>query len=143
MENWLFWLILIIVLVVVEVSTTNLVSIWFIASGTLSLILSLFIDNFTIQFAVFVLLGLILLITTKPILNKFIHVKKENTNLDRVVGMVGIVTEQINKYELGEVKVDGKRWSAISNDKIQIGEDVIIDQSEGVKLKVRKKVDKK
>lgn len=142
MESWIIWLVIIFILIIAEVSTVNLVSIWFIASGIVSLILSLFIDNLFLEFAVFVLLGLILLITTKPILTKFIHVKKENTNLDRVVGMNALVTEEISENKVGEVKVDGKRWSAVSKEKISAGESVIITKIEGVKLVVRKKEEK-
>ena len=72
MYYWILWLILIIVLSFIEVSTVNLVSIWFIASAFVSLILSLFEIPFIIQFAVFVLLGVILMIITKPFLQKFI-----------------------------------------------------------------------
>lgn len=142
MELWIFWLILIFVLIVAEVSTVNLVTIWFIASGIVSLILSFFVDNFLVQFAVFVILGIILLITTRPILVKMTKVKNESTNLDRVIGMTAIVTETINKNEIGEVKVDGKRWSAISKKKIEVGEEVVVDDIDGVKLIVRKKEEK-
>ena len=139
MDLWFFWLILIIILVIAEISTVNLVSIWFITSGIISLILSFFVKNFIIQFAVFVILGIILLVTTKPILEKTIASKKEKTNLDRVIGMSAIVTEPIKKNIIGEVKVDGKRWSAISSQKIEIDEEVIVDAIDGVKLIVRKK----
>lgn len=142
MELWIFWLILIIVLVVAEISTVNLVSIWFIASGIISLVLSFFIDSFIIQFAVFVILGIILLITTKPILEKTVATKKEKTNLDRVIGMTAIVTEPIKRNVVGEVKVDGKRWSAISSKKIEVDEEVVIEAIDGVKLIVRKKEEK-
>ena len=36
------------------------------------------------------------------------------------------------------VKVDGKRWSAISDKKIAVGEEVTVLEIDGVKLKVRK-----
>ena len=52
--------------------------------------------------------------------------------------MEGIVTEEITKTKIGEVKVDGKRWSAISNELIKAGEEVIIERIDGVKLIVRK-----
>lgn len=142
MELWILWLIIIFVLIVAEVSTVNLVSVWFIASGIVSLILSFFIDSFYIQFAVFVILGIILLITTRPILQKMLKVKDEKTNLDRVIGMTAIVTETITKNEVGEVKVDGKRWSAISKKKIEKGEEAIVEEIDGVKLIVRKKEEK-
>lgn len=139
---WIAWLIIIFILIVAEVSTINLVSIWFIASGVVVLILSLFIDSLFIQFSVFVLLGLLLLLTTKPILKRIIKTNSEKTNLDRVIGMTAKVTEPILKNEVGEVKVDGKRWSAISKEKLDVGEEVVVLKIDGVKLIVRKKEEK-
>ena len=43
--NWIFWLILVIVLSFVEIATVNLVSIWFVASGIVAMILSFFIED--------------------------------------------------------------------------------------------------
>ena len=140
MELWVLWLIIIFILIVAEVSTVNLVSIWFIASGIVSLILSIFVDNFFIQFAVFVVLGIILLLTTRKFLEKLIKVNEDaKTNLDRIIGSTAVVTETITKNEVGEVKVEGKRWSAISKEKLEIDEEVIIEKIDGVKLIVRKK----
>lgn len=142
MDNWVLWLIVIIALTILEISTVALVSIWFIASAIVSLILSFFVDSLYIQTIVFVLLGIILMITTRPMLNKWIKPKKSQTNLDRVVGMIGIVTENISKHNVGEVKVDGKKWSAVSDKNIKVGEEVKIIAIEGVKLIVEKEGDK-
>ena len=133
------WLSIIIFLIIIEGLTVQLTTVWFVASGIIAMITSIFIDNPTIEFAIFVLGGIFLLITTRPYLMKKLKVKESKTNLDRVVGMEGIVTEDITKYKLGEVKVDGKRWTAISEDDISVGEIVDIVKIEGVKLKVRKK----
>ena len=140
MELWVLWLIIIFILIVAEVSTVNLVSVWFIASGLVSLILSFFIDNFFIQFAVFVLLGILLLLTTRKFLMKLMKARDDTkTNLDRILDSVAVVTEPILKNEVGEVKVEGKRWSAISKEELEIGDVVIIEKIDGVKLIVRKK----
>ena len=109
-----------------EVITVNLVSIWFIASAIISLILSFIIDSFYVEFCVFVCLGLVLMLLTRPYLVKKLSKKKVPTNLDRVIGMVGIVTEEITRFKIGEVRVDGKKWSAISDEKIKVGEKVTI-----------------
>ena len=127
-----------ILLVFLEVSTINLVCVWFILSGLVSLILSFFIESFYILFAVFVLLGLVLMVLTRPILVKKLARKNVKTNSDRVLGMEGVVTEEINKLKVGEVKVDGKRWSAISDEKIEVGTTIIVESIDGVKLVVRK-----
>jgi len=133
-----FWIITIIFLIFLEALSVNLTSVWFVISGIVSLILSFFIDSFIIQFSVFVILGVILLITTKPILKKFIKVNNEKTNLDRVIGMKGVVTSKIEPLSVGEVKVDGKRWSAISDSVIEQNEIVEVLKIDGVKLIVKK-----
>ena len=132
------WLIIILFLGFIEAITVNLVTIWFVISGIVSLILSFFIDDFIIQFSVFVILGILLLITTRSWLNKVFKINKYKTNLDRVIGMRGIVTEKITKNSPGEVKVDGKRWMAISDKTINVDNDVKILEIDGVKLKVEK-----
>lgn len=132
-----FWLVLIIILGIVEALTVNLVSIWFIISGLFALLTSFLFDNFLIQFAIFVVLGVILMILTRQTLEEKL-VRKEKTNLDRIIGMKGVVTEEINEMNVGEVKVDGKRWSAISNTTLKIGETVKILKIKGVKLEVER-----
>ncbi len=135
---WFLWLFIIIFLVMIEAMTVGLVSIWFIFSGIVALLLSFFVDSFLIQFAVFVLLGILALVTTRPILEKKLKVTKERTNADRIIGMKGVVTQPIKKLQPGEVKVDGKRWTAISEKAIPIDSTVKILSIEGVKLKVEK-----
>lgn len=130
------WLGLVVTLTLIEVLTTNLVTIWYIASALVSLILSLFIDSYLIEFAVFVILGTVLLFTTRDYLVKLIVKKKEKTNLDRVIGMTGVVTEEITKKKSGEIKVDGKRWTAIADKKIKVDSTVKVLEIDGVKLKV-------
>lgn len=133
--TWI-WLGIVIVLTLLELSTTNLVTVWYIASALVSLMLSFFIDSYFVQFLVFVILGTILLLTTREYITKFICKNKERTNLDRVIGMEAIVTEEIKKNSSGEVKVDGKRWTAISNKKIKVDSIVKVLEIDGVKLKV-------
>lgn len=132
------WLIIILFLGFIEAITVNLVTIWFVISGIVSLILSFFINDFIIQFSVFVILGILLLITTRSWLNKVFKINKYKTNLDRVIGMRGIVTEKITKNSPGEVKVNGKRWMAVSDKTINVDNDVKILEIDGVKLKVEK-----
>ena len=138
MEQWYVWLAFIIILTVIECTTVNLTTIWFVVSGLVALIISFFTDNYLIQFGVFVILGIILLVTTRPILKKVIKPKNESTNLDRVIGMDAIVTEKISKNNPGEVKVDGKRWSAYADETIEAGETVKVLKIDGVKLKVER-----
>lgn len=130
----IFWLIIVIILGLIELFTINLVTIWFVASGIVALILSFFDVPTIVQVATFVILGIILLFTTKKPLEKMLNKTKQKTNVDRVLDMEGIVTEEINKNSPGEVKVDGKRWTAVAETKIPKDATVKILKIEGVKL---------
>ena len=132
------WLAVVILLSIVEVMTINLTTIWFVISGLASLGLSFFNYDFSVQFGTFTILGVILLITTRKWLQEKLNHHKESTNLDRVIGMTGLVTENINKNKPGEVKVDGKRWTAVSEEKIDVNSIVKILNIDGVKLIVKK-----
>ncbi len=72
------WLAIIILLAIVELMTSNLVTIWFSISGLLSLIVTLIFNNFALELSIFILLGIILMITTRPVLKK---VLKENSDM--------------------------------------------------------------
>ena len=122
--NWIFWLVLVIVLSFVEIATVSLVSIWFVASGIVAMILSFFIEDTAIITTIFILLGIFLLVISRPIVNKLRSKDNEKTNLDRIIGETAIVTEDIKKNVVGEVKVDGKRWSAVSKENCLKGDTV-------------------
>ncbi len=143
MEYWVVWLIIVILLGIIEVSTVNLVSIWFIASGIVSLFVSLITDSFLLQFGIFVILGIILMLMTRSTLVKMLSQNKEKMNLERIIGMNGIVTEEIKKNAVGEVKVDGKLWSAIAEKRIKQDEEVKVLSIDGVKLVVEKVAEEK
>lgn len=138
MEAWIYWLIIMLILSFVEIITINLVTIWFVASAGIALLVSLITDSYYIQFLTFGICGLLIMVLTRPLLKKLMKKDKTKTNLDRVIGMEGICTEEISKNKVGEVKVDGKRWSAVSPVKINVGDEVIITDIDGVKLKVKK-----
>lgn len=63
------WLIVMILLIVVEFISTNVVTIFYAISALCALILSSFINNYIIESSVFVVLGTILLIIFRPIIN--------------------------------------------------------------------------
>lgn len=141
MENYIVfvWIIFAVFMLICEILTTQLVSIWFVLGGIAAAITCIFTDDLLIQTLVFVLVSLIALLATRPLVKKFLKNKKEPTNSDRLVGRVAIVTMDIvNQTGEGQVNVDGKIWSAKSSDgcEIKSGASVKITSIEGVKLVV-------
>ena len=139
MEVWI-WLGIIVILSVIEAVTVELVSVWFIASAIVSLILQVLGLDFKLCFIIFVLLGIVLMITTRKYLLKLLQVKKTSTNIDRIIGMKALVTKDIK--DAGEVKVDGKIWTAVSNDALSAGDYAKVLEINSTKLKVEKWSDK-
>lgn len=137
MNLTLTWLIIFIFLIFVEIATVNLVSIWFAIGAIASCILSIYVDNLIIQLGCFVITSTICLVLTKSIISKIKNHKITTTNLDRVIGDIGIVTEDIDEFNNGEVKVDGKTWTATSKETLKVGTKVKIVSINGVKLNVK------
>ena len=131
------WLMIVVILATIEVCSVNLVTIWFVVSGILALIASFFISSILIQFAIFVMVGVLLLVTTRKLVVKLLKNRTSvATNSDRVIGMEGLVTEKVTKLTPGEVKVDGKKWTAVSEQDIKVGAKIKVLSIEGVKLRV-------
>ena len=89
------WLGIIIVAIIVEIITIDLVSIWFAAGGVVALIADLLGASQAIQIALFVIVTTIAIFVTRPIAKKYLRTNIEKTNYDRVIGKHGLVTKTI------------------------------------------------
>ena len=133
----IFWLVGIVIAVVVEACTVQLVSIWMVAGGIGALIADLCGAPFWIQTAIFAGVTALALVISRPMVKKVMHFQKVDTNAGRYIGKTGIVTAQIDNTEgVGQVTVLGSVWTARSLDGSILleGENVVIKAIEGVKL---------
>lgn len=135
------WLGIIILLVIIELLTLKLTNIWFVVSAIVALLLSLVTNNFLIEFTVFIILGVVLLIVTKPYIDKFLLEREHKKYQKNMIGMIGEITKEVKKNTVGEVIIDGKKWLAVANRKIKIGSTVEIVKIDGMKLEVKEKKD--
>ena len=137
------WLVLLIVLIVVEIATLGLTTIWFAGGALIGLICALLNFNVIIQVSVFCIVSGVLLFITRPIAVKYFNKTRERTNADSLIGRTAVVTEDIdNTYGTGEAVVAGMIWTArasVENHKILKGDTVEILNISGAKLIVRKK----
>lgn len=114
MTTWMIlWLIIFAVLVILELSTMQLVSVWFAAGALAAFIASIFEMNPLGQAIIFAVVSVLLLLLTKPLLKKFKVGNKIPTNLDAEIGKTAVVTEEIsNAANTGRVKIGGVNWRA-------------------------------
>lgn len=134
----LFWFILFVIFIVFEVFSFNLITIWFALGALFAMGTTFATDNLVIQIVVFTLISLISLILFKPFVDKIKVTKKEDINLDSVIGKHGVVIKDIDEDSYGQVKVNGSVWTAKSNSLIKEGERVKVIKIDGVKLIVKK-----
>lgn len=126
-----FWLALAIALMVIELSTTQLISLWFSIGAAITAIVKVVFNDIGIiwQVVIFAVVSLALLIATRPLVKRFLSKKGEGnkTNLDLIIGKEAIVTEEIDNIKAqGSVKINGLIWSARSSDEGVIPADAIV-----------------
>lgn len=134
-----FWIIATSILLVVEAFTMGLTTIWFAFGTVAALVVALLGGSLPIQIVFFVVVSTIMVAFTRKIVVDKLKTGKENTNIDTIIGRVGVVKREIKAYEPGTVYVWGKEWSAVSKnlgESIGIGKEVKVLGIDGVKLVV-------
>lgn len=133
------WVAIIIITIAVEAFTLSLASIWFSAGALAALIAANFELDVWKQLFLFIVVSALLLALIRPLTVRFLHVKNEKTNADRIVGEIAIVTSEINNmHSQGEIAILGQRWTARSVDGtiFPVDTHVRVTQIAGVKAMV-------
>jgi len=138
--EWMLWLWLgiFVVALMVEFATADMVSVWFALAAIPSFILALLNVYIVIQVVSFAIVTILLLALTRPLAMKYFKTNEIKTNVDLYIGASGVCIQLIEIDSIGRVKVRNQDWSAISNEVIQVGENVRVLDVEGAKLIVEK-----
>lgn len=136
----IIWGAVLILSVIAEIITTQMISIWFSFASLVSLVLACFNAPRWAQFCVFVAMTALLLILTRPVVKKL---KKQyvRTNADMNIGKTAVITEAVhNELSLGRATIGGVSWKAVSlnGEVIEKDEIVTIQDIDGAKLIVSK-----
>ena len=134
----IIWLALTAVLLLIEIVTLGLTTIWFAAGALFAFFAALLGMNQGIQIGVFVVVSVVLLFFTRPLAVKYLNTKTIKTNTEALVGKTARVIVDINNLKSqGQVVISGLEWTARSSDDtvvFKIGDAVTIVGIEGVKL---------
>ena len=136
--RWI-WVTLVIVFALIEVFTLGLTTVWFAIAALVMVFLSFIQIPLTVQILIFLAIATLLLIFTRPLAIKKFKMGQEKTNVDSLIGKHALVIKTIREFERGEAKIEGKIWSARSEDNTEIneGNKCEILRIEGVQLIVR------
>lgn len=138
----IFWLGAFGVLLLIEILTLGLTTIWFAVGALAAFLLTLVNAPLALQIIVFVVVSMVMLIFTRPIMTKYLNKKTTKTNAESLVGRRTRVLIPVNNLKSeGQVMVNGMEWTARSTkDEVTFQKDemVHIVGISGVKLIVEK-----
>ncbi len=129
-ENYMvwIWLAIFVATIVVEAATQDLVSIWFSLGSMAALCISFGVP-FWVEIIVFFVVSTITLIFTRPLIKKLMDRQIRKTNTDDFVGKRVKVVKEIDKFDGGEIKINGIIYTAIllGEENETIPEDAIVE----------------
>jgi len=144
LDVWIWiWLAVVCLSAIIEFATMQMVSIWFVAGGLVSLILALCGVDYWIQIVVCIVIGMALLFSLRKLSLKYLlRNNHEKTNVDSLVGTEHKLLEAIAPEVAGSVKINGVVWTAVGETEeteIKAGTLVLVKEVKGNKLIVTKK----
>lgn len=139
-EPGMFWLIVFIIMVIIELATMGLATIWFAGGAAVAFLLSLAGVPVAVQVFAFFGVSIVLLAVTRPLAMKHLNIKRTKTNVDDLAGKHAVVTKEINNLkDEGQIVLNGIEWTARSEDDdiIPVDTEVEVVEIKGVKAFVR------
>lgn len=136
------WLAILIILIVIEIFTLGLTTIWFAGGALAAIIAAAAGGPVWLQVLLAGIVSAVLLFFTRPVAVKYFNRDRERTNAESLVGRQAIVLSKINNLQgIGQVAINGMEWTARSTmdgQTIEPGEVVVIRGINGVKLLVER-----
>ncbi|MCM1037870.1 MAG: NfeD family protein [Roseburia sp.] len=143
MNMTVVWLVILVILVVIELLTMGLTTIWFAGGALAAALISIPGTPLSLQILVFLVVSALLLYFTRPVAVKYFNRDRVRTNVESMIGRQAIVIGEINNIEgIGQVNTGGMEWTARSSYHdvvIPVGAVVTILGVDGVKLIVEER----
>ena len=134
----IFWLVAMVALIVIELATLGLTTIWFACGALVAVVAAALDAPLLLQILMFIVVSFAVLLAVRPIAVKYFNKDRTRTNIESMIGRQAIVVGEIDNMQgIGQVSVNGMEWSArstINELKIAVGHVVVIRAVDGVKL---------
>lgn len=136
-----YWLILLAVLLVIEICTLGLTTIWFAGGALAATIVSLLGLGLVPQVVIFFLISILLLVFTRPWAVRYLNDHRSKTNYEGLIGKTIKITERVDNFnQTGCAIVNGAEWTVRAEEENVIlnpGDRATITNISGVKLIVK------
>lgn len=132
------WLIVLVAMLVIEMATLSLTTIWFAGGALVAIIASMFGAKISLQVFIFLAVSLLILFLLRPSAVKYFNGNRTKTNASSLIGLEAKVLETVDNDNMtGKAIVNGQEWTAraVKDDMIiEKGEKASIVDIKGVKL---------
>ena len=131
------WLALFVILLIVELLTVGLTSIWFAGGALAALVLELLGVDLIWQIGAFILVSFVLVYFTRPFAVKYVNEHHEKTNYEQAVGKIVRITQRVDDLaQTGKGILDGMEWTVRTDSKEVLEKDTLarVIRISGVKL---------
>ena len=107
------WLIVLVVMLVIEMATLSLTTIWFAGGALVAIIASSFGAKLSLQAFIFLAVSLLILFLLRPSAVKYFNGKRTKTNASGLIGLEAKVLETVDNDNMtGKAVVNGQEWTA-------------------------------
>lgn len=112
MDSTMMWLAIMIILIVIEIVTVGLTTIWFAGGALVAMLASVMGADRMVQWILFLVVSFGMLIFTRPFAMKYINSKHVKTNYEEIIGKIVKITEDVNNINgTGTAIVNGQEWT--------------------------------
>jgi membrane protein implicated in regulation of membrane protease activity len=136
MEAWVVWVVVAVVLLIAEATTSAFVAVYFGVAALVTAAIAAAGPGIPVQLLAFAILSVGSLLLTRPALKRAAgKATGIRTGVDAMQGRIGVVTRAIAELEPGQVKVGGETWTArcyYDEEAIPVGSRVEVVKVEGV-----------
>ncbi len=107
--NSILWIIILALLILIEIITLGIMTIWFAGGALIAFIVSMFYHNLILEIILFLAVSLSMLYFTRPIVIKYINTCNSKNNDEDVIGKKAVVISAIdNGNTRGQNDLEGK-----------------------------------
>ncbi len=123
------WLAITVIAIIVEVITTDMLSIWFAGGSLLALISVPLKAPLILQICIFIVVSLVLLLVFRKMVLKKLNEGKSNLNADSAIGKEFLLLTAVGFNKPGTIRVNDVVWGAVCEE-----QSVIIPENTKVKV---------
>lgn len=142
MDYTMIWLGIMIILIVIEIVTVGLTTIWFAAGALVAMLVAFLGGGVLLQITIFLVVSFGMLIFTRPFAMKYINVSRIKTNYEGIIGKIVRITQDVDNINAtGTATVNGQEWTVRTADddvRLTTGSLAKVVNISGVKLIVEK-----